>query len=289
MWYAKARYYNSDLGRFAAEDPLKGTIGDIQSLNLYPYVVNNPLKYVDLDGRAKNSICFKDLFDIKPEDMTRAIAEYLIANPAAVYATQNGWFKDLFYAAGFTRDADGIYHARQSWSIQSFKFAGYNNFYDTVFHYATSMNKVKFEFSSGGENYVFWAWKGDYLNLEAGAEMGIYRRMVINGTPTDHWLVDKSLAVPMNLSVDYQGKNIITYVPEWDDPQIFDPLRKSTDKWWITGFNPNYQDVKASQLTATYTVDFSGKEGMYNAFYSIWKKDDRWKFNSKTYKATFTF
>ncbi|MEL7656357.1 MAG: RHS repeat-associated core domain-containing protein, partial [Bacillota bacterium] len=51
MWYAKARYYNSDLGRFAAEDPLKGTIADIQSLNLYPYVKNNPLKYVDLDGR----------------------------------------------------------------------------------------------------------------------------------------------------------------------------------------------------------------------------------------------
>lgn len=51
MWYAKARYYNSDLGRFTAEDPVKGNIMDIQSLNLYPYVKNNPLRYVDLDGR----------------------------------------------------------------------------------------------------------------------------------------------------------------------------------------------------------------------------------------------
>lgn len=67
----------------------------------------------------------------------------------------------------------------------------------------------------------------------------------------------------MTLSLDYNGKQIISYDPKKVDPKIFDPLRKSTDKWWVTGFNPDYQDVKASQLTATYTVDFSGKQDLY--------------------------
>lgn len=37
------------------------------------------------------------------------------------------------------------------------------------------MEKAKFEFSSGERDYIFWAWKGDYLNLGAGAELGIYQ------------------------------------------------------------------------------------------------------------------
>jgi hypothetical protein len=73
-------------------------------------------------------------------------------------------------------------------------------------------------------------------------------------------LVDQNLAMPMTLTLDYNGKQIISYNPKKVDPQIFDPLRKSTDKWWVTGFNPDYQDVKANQLTATYTVDFSNKK-----------------------------
>ena len=54
----------------------------------------------------------------------------------------------------------------KEWSIQSFDYAGYNNFYDSVFHYATDMNKAKFKFSDDdGNDYILWAWKGDYLNL----------------------------------------------------------------------------------------------------------------------------
>ena len=49
--------------------------------------------------------------------------------------------------------------------------------------------------------------------------MGIYNRMVIDGTPinqvngtkTEHWLVDQSLAMPMTLTLDYNGKEIISY------------------------------------------------------------------------------
>lgn len=190
-------------------------------------------------------------------------------------------------------DGDGVYHARQEWSLQSFEYSGYNDFYDTVFHYATSMAKEKFQFSDDdGNDYILWAWKGDYLILGAGAKMGIYKRMVVNGTKTEHWLVDQNLAMPMTLTLDYNGKQIISYDPKKVDPQIFDPLRKGTDKWWVTGFNPDYQDVKASQLTATYTATFN-TQAMYDDFYNKYgqgrDKDNRWTFDPKTITATFKF
>ena len=70
-----------------------------------------------------------DLSKLKPKDVTRAIAEYLIENLASVYATQHGWFKDLFNAAGFVRDDKGVYHARQD-ALQ--QYGGYNFVYDIV-------------------------------------------------------------------------------------------------------------------------------------------------------------
>ncbi|MDQ7096303.1 DUF4474 domain-containing protein [Desulfosporosinus sp. PR] len=122
-----------------------------------------------------------------------------------------------------------------------------------------------------GKDYIFWAWKGNYLNLGAGAEMGIYTRLAVNGTPTDHWIVDPSLALPMTLTLkDNNGNTIVDFNP-------------NENLWWVTGFNPYYQGVQADNLTATYTINFSGNKDMYNKFYDTWKKDDRWNI------ATFTF
>src|SRR5690606_18909185 len=42
--YARARWYDSRLGRFASEDP-------VDEVNLYPYVANQPLDYVDPTGQ----------------------------------------------------------------------------------------------------------------------------------------------------------------------------------------------------------------------------------------------
>ncbi|WP_278244411.1 RHS repeat-associated core domain-containing protein [Clostridium sp. BNL1100] len=248
---------------------------------------------------ASNNIYLSNL---KPDDVTRDIAKWLIGNPINAFATQHPYITKaltgvdvlaLFYAGGFVMDGDGVYHARQEWSIQSFKYSGYNDFYDTVFHYATSMEKAKFPFSDDkGNDYILWAWKGDYLNLGAGAEMGIYKNMDVNGNPTKHWLIDQSLAMPMTLTLDYNRKQIISYDPKKVDPQITDPLRESTDKWWVTGFNPDYQDVKASQLTATYTATFN-TQAMYDDFFKKYgqgiDKDSRWSFDPKTNTAKFKF
>jgi hypothetical protein len=49
--YFGTRYYDPTIGRFITRDPVKGTIMNPQSLNPYVYCLNNPLKYVDPDGR----------------------------------------------------------------------------------------------------------------------------------------------------------------------------------------------------------------------------------------------
>ena len=173
-----------------------------------------------------------------------------------VYTMQQGLFQTPFYVAGFNRNLDVhndyVYTARQDcWQ----RIGGYNVIYDFIFDTYTSMNSTRFQFNSEGTDYMLWAWKGDYLNLGAGAEMGLYSRMTIGVLNTPHWLVDdKSLAVFTSLLLkDDKGNTIADYNP-------------SAKEWWITSFNPSYQNIKANTLTATFTMDFTGKDSLYNAF-----------------------
>jgi|GEM_PF-5710559 len=56
LYYYNARYYNPALGRFISRDTVLGQDGDILSRNLYIYVKNNPLKYVDPSGETTEAI-----------------------------------------------------------------------------------------------------------------------------------------------------------------------------------------------------------------------------------------
>ena len=47
IYYNRARYYNSDTGRFMSRDP----IWQNDQVNLYTYVRNSPLMYTDRDGK----------------------------------------------------------------------------------------------------------------------------------------------------------------------------------------------------------------------------------------------
>ena len=46
--YLRTRYYDPKIGRFTQENPYRG-----DGLNLYTYVSNNPVKYIDPTGLAK--------------------------------------------------------------------------------------------------------------------------------------------------------------------------------------------------------------------------------------------
>ena len=318
QYYAKARFYDAGSRRFTAMDPIK------DGLNWYAYCENNPVVYIDEFGlvtryvsansvrmRSGPGLSYTTLYYLSKntkvdylwqkksangynwakvkyngrtgwiadiylryptaQETTQEWAHQIIANDAFVYVTQNGMFPELFYVAGFTRDYNGVYHARQD-ALQ--RFGGYNDFYDTVFNYATSMLSGKYEFTYDNNKYIFWAWKGDYLNLGAGAELGIYKASGISG----HWLVDRSLALPMTLKlVDNSGKELLTYAP-------------TEKQWWITGFNPSYQNVLACNLKATFTVNFSTNQSMYREFKLKMIRDGApWVFNDKTHIATLVF
>jgi RHS repeat-associated protein len=51
LYYFGARYYDPTTGRFITRDPVKGSIMNPQTLNPYVYCLNNPMKYIDPDGR----------------------------------------------------------------------------------------------------------------------------------------------------------------------------------------------------------------------------------------------
>ena len=57
MYYYRARWFNPEIGRFISEDPIGVNVG-LSSLdyNLYSYVRNNPLNYVDSDGETPKHV-----------------------------------------------------------------------------------------------------------------------------------------------------------------------------------------------------------------------------------------
>jgi len=170
-----------------------------------------------------------------------------------------------------------VFHARKDCWQRS---VGYNDLWDFGFGLGTSMRKEKFDFEYNGEEMMLWAWKGDYVNLGAGAELGIYTKY----EDTDHWVADDRLELNMTMTLkDKEGNVIIDHSPE-------------EAQWWITGFNSNdaYKGVQAADLEAEYTVDFSKNSGMFEAFYEKYgknseTKDSRWTFDLENQKATFSF
>ena len=162
------------------------------------------------------------------------------------------------------KDAYGIYHAKFNCWQQYF---GYNDFYDFMFYLGTSMDSEKFPFVSKQKKYILWAWKGNYINLGAGAEIGIY----YGGGP--HWKVDKKLATKMSMDLKYRNKKIISY---------------SKKTWWLTGFNPNrkYLDAQAHELRVTFTVWLKGD--FFNDFCKTCKNTN-FKKNNKNKTITISF
>ena len=71
LYYYGTRHYDPDLGRFLTRDPYSGNLVKPQSLNQYTYCYNNPLLFVDPDGRdphfvdgTKSSCLLKKVFNI---------------------------------------------------------------------------------------------------------------------------------------------------------------------------------------------------------------------------------
>lgn len=253
LYYLQSRYYDPLTGRFLNADTNLNS--NILGLNVYIYCYNDSVNYLDRDGFQPiwaQIICG----EAKDTELYKWFVEI----------TQKGEFPELFYIAGFVRDEKGIYHARQDCLQQ---YAGYNDFYDFMFNLGTQMEKQKFPFRYDGQDYILWAWKGDYLNLGAGAEMGIY----YGGEP--HWFVDTNLTLNMALFVEYNHRMIISFTPK--------------EKYcWITGFNPYYQSPNIKMLKVTVRVRFDNPT-MFMAFYNKHHRNPHWKFVPQWYTGVLEF
>ena len=56
LYYIKSRFYDASIARFIQEDIYAGKYSDPLSLNLYTYVLNNPLRYLDPTGMIPDEI-----------------------------------------------------------------------------------------------------------------------------------------------------------------------------------------------------------------------------------------
>jgi RHS repeat-associated protein len=52
LYYAKARFYDPELGRFTTQDSVLGEVDEPPSLHRYVYAAGNPVRFIDADGRA---------------------------------------------------------------------------------------------------------------------------------------------------------------------------------------------------------------------------------------------
>lgn len=322
-WFAQAREYMPQTGRFAARDKVKGMPIAPYTLNEYNYCWNRPLAFVDYDGAFPSLEEITGSIEAGAQEMgdwldeqianigptadaatagfftaTDYVWEHYIPNPMKKDLADKGREKigklrdfvekDRFFgidisdvmafasvtpigetfldAFSFTRTKDGVYHSdRECWQ----QYFGYNDVYDYAFGAATSMKPKKYQFQiKDGTTYTIWMWKGDYLNLGAGCETGIYVGdgfHVECGTGTN-------LHMTLNLYDKRTGKKIFEYDP--DEPQ-----------WWITGFNPKFQDMDSDNLDVHGSIDFSDEPELWEAFFNEYKDEGGWCFDEENMVA----
>lgn len=225
-----------------------------------------PITFQDVSGK---DLGFNEYFGDSERDILKNMIRFFIANSSFADATQEGndSFLSIFDKVGFKRDGAGVYHTKIDAPQIVF---GYNRLYDFAFDLATSMDVKEFDFIVDNDAYRFWTWRGDYLNLGAGAELGIYKKQIDVGDAT-HWVVDPiNLTFPMSMILEFtDGRQIAEY----------NPVEK---QWWCTSFNPYYRGVNKEQLSAKFRVDFTGKEQflieLINALQNTDENEDKLKY-----------
>lgn len=323
-YFAQAREYLPQTGRFAARDRIKGLQRAPYTWNEYSYCWNRPLTFVDRDGAFPSWEEITEALETGREvvgswleDNITAIGEVADVATAVFFnsvefawenyisgemqgkiteggqevigAFRQGIEKDIFFGLdmsdfmaigtmtpvgeafldvfSFTRtEGDGVYHSdRNCWQ----QYFGYNDFYDYAFDAATSMEPKKYSFTiEDGTTYTIWMWKGDYLNLGAGCETGIYSGEEFHVKCA----TDTNLHMTLNLYDKRTGNWVFYYNP--DDPQ-----------WWITGFNPRYQDRDASELVVYGSIDFSAEPELWEAFFGRYEGKEGWCFDEENMVA----
>ncbi len=142
-YFAQAREYLADVGRFCSEDWIKGYYKSIKSFNRYQYVMNNPINYIDENGMApykqaanpsqlidKSSYLYYDEEITDKEKAVEALRQYaqkyanedeeqFISNPEYPYFSNGSgncanFVSQCLYAAGMDMTDEWYIDAKES-------------------------------------------------------------------------------------------------------------------------------------------------------------------------------
>jgi hypothetical protein len=92
--------------------------------------------------------------------------------------------------------------------------------------------------------------KGEYWNLGAGAEIGIYYTDDQASADNGYYEINTDLRVHVSMKITYRAFNATTFTSVLDDFH--------QTNWWVTSFSPFYQHPAADQIGVELKVRFTG-------------------------------
>ncbi len=116
LQYLRARWYDPTTARFIGEDPYEGELENPLSQNLYTYVENNPLTYVDPTGNSKASVkscmllCFAAGTIIETQEGPKAIEEIEVGDYVLAQSEDTGGLAYKPVEEIFNRVTEETYH-----------------------------------------------------------------------------------------------------------------------------------------------------------------------------------
>ena len=128
---------------------------------------------------------------------------------------------------------------------------GYDTIYDSAFSLGGPIYRQRYKFTTGtGENtkyFVVWIWKGDYWNLGAGAEIGIYVANTKEQYDNNFYEVDENLVLDVNMDIKYRTLNGLL-------PLTLNNLTQRN--WWVCSFSPAIQHPNVNWIDVNVKANF---------------------------------
>ncbi len=146
---------------------------------------------------------------------------------------------------------------------------GYTPIYDFFFSLGGPIFRDLYKFETKNEGplselfeknyYVIWIWKGDYWNLGAGAEIGIYHTYLDFYNQMGFYDVVTDLTLDVNMKITYQEEVILNDFVQTN--------------WWVCSFTPSVQLVDIDQLDISLKVRFTDPT-LRKPFYDEYKRQE---------------
>ena len=138
---------------------------------------------------------------------------------------------------------------------------GYISMYDFFFSLGGPIFKDKYPFSTSNEDYVIWIWKGDYWNLGAGAEIGIYTATESPNVENEEvfYQINTNNTLHVEMTVKYKYLGLIE-----DTLNVLED-----DNWWVCSFTPELQMPQIRWLSVDLKVKFNN-DSLMAPFYNSW-------------------